>query len=114
MWFAGIDWADVHHDVVVIDGEGYQVGARRVTHTPEGLTALTEFLAAITGPERKAELACIIETTHGLLIPPRRSPGKLLLLTSPRSSNRSAIPRRGKWQPSWSNPCTSPLCTQTR
>ena len=33
MWFAGIDWADDHHDVVVIDGEARQVGVRRVTHT---------------------------------------------------------------------------------
>lgn len=68
MWFAGVDWADAHHDVMIIDDAGRKVGGRRVTHTPEGLTDLNDFLFSITGPERKEELACIIETTHGLLI----------------------------------------------
>src|SRR6266571_1266404 len=62
MWFAGVDWADAHHDVMVIDDAGRKVGGRRVTHTPEGLTELNEFLFSITGPDRKEELACIIET----------------------------------------------------
>ena len=68
LWFAGVDWADAHHDVMVSDDAGRKVGGRRVTHTPEGLTELNAFLLSITGPERKEELACIIETTHGLLI----------------------------------------------
>jgi transposase len=68
MWFAGVDWADDHHDVVVIDAGGHQVGARRVTHTSAGLAELTDFLLSISGAERKEELTCIIETTHGLLI----------------------------------------------
>jgi transposase len=68
MWFAGVDWADTHHDVLVIDNAGRKMGVRRVTHTPEGLAELNEFLLLITGPDRKEELACIIETNHGLLI----------------------------------------------
>jgi transposase len=88
MWFAGIDGADVHHDVVVIDGEGHHVGVRRVTPTPEGLTELTEFLAAITGPERKAELACIIETTHGLLIAALLEAGYPVYPVNPKTVDR--------------------------
>jgi hypothetical protein len=42
MWFAGIDWADDHHDVVVIDADGHQLGTRRVAHTPAGLSDLTD------------------------------------------------------------------------
>ncbi len=68
MWFAGVDWADAHHDVMVIDDAGRKAGGRRVTHTPEGLIELNDFLFSITGPDRKEEMACIIETTHGLLI----------------------------------------------
>ncbi len=40
MWFAGVDWADTHHDVLVIDETSRQVGSCRVTHTVEGLTQI--------------------------------------------------------------------------
>ena len=64
MWFAGIDWADTHHDVLVIDDAGRQVGSRRVTHSPQGLKELQDFLLSISGPSRKEELACIRVLTH--------------------------------------------------
>jgi len=68
MWFAGLDWADQHHDIVVIDESGRQVGSRRVAHSPEGFAQLHEFLVSISTPAGKSELACLIETNHGLLI----------------------------------------------
>jgi hypothetical protein len=71
MWYAGIDWADEKHDVLIIDDAGHQVGKRQVKHSVEGLAELTDFLQSLSGPERKAELACIVETNHGLLITAR-------------------------------------------
>src|SRR5260221_10935833 len=69
MWYAGIDWADDHHDAVVIDEQGQRVASCRVTHTPEGLAQLVTFLQATVGSAPSPqELACLIETTHGLLI----------------------------------------------
>jgi transposase len=68
MWFAGIDWADTKHDILVLDEKGHRLGVRQVPHSVEGLSELNDFLTAITGPDRKAEMACIIETNHGLLI----------------------------------------------
>ena len=66
MWYAGIDWANDHHDIAVIDEQGHQVASRRVAHTPAGLAQLTAFLLEIAhSPE---QVACIIETNHGLLI----------------------------------------------
>lgn len=65
MWYAGIDWADEHHDVLVIDEAGHQVGSRRVAHSPTGLAELTSFLGHIAPPE---QMACILETNRGLLI----------------------------------------------
>ena len=41
MWYAGLDWADSHHDVVVIDDGGRQVASRRVAHSAEGLAELS-------------------------------------------------------------------------
>jgi hypothetical protein len=34
----------------------------------EGLIELKEILTSMCGPSRKAEMACIVETNHGLLI----------------------------------------------
>ncbi len=66
MWYVGLDWADTHHDVVVLDEAGRRVGSRRFAHSHEGLNELKLFLLGIAAsPE---ELACIVETNHGLLI----------------------------------------------
>jgi len=40
MFFAGVDWADDHHDVAVIDQDGELVGSKRVPHSPAGLAEL--------------------------------------------------------------------------
>src|SRR5215468_3191528 len=69
MWYAGIDWADEHHVVVVLDEQGQQVATKQVAHTVEGLAQLTTFLLGVLGTSDPVEaLACIIETSHGLLI----------------------------------------------
>jgi hypothetical protein len=68
MWFAGIDWADTHHDIVVLDERGQTLSSFRVTHTAQGLDELTNRLRTLCGQEKSAELACIVETNHGLLI----------------------------------------------
>jgi transposase len=66
MWFAGIDWADAHHDVAVVDEMGRQHGALQVAHSAAGLETLVTFLRGYAAnPE---QIACIVETTHGLLI----------------------------------------------
>ena len=39
MWYAGIDWADDHHDVVVIEEAGRKQGELRVAHSAAGLEA---------------------------------------------------------------------------
>jgi transposase len=66
MWYVGLDWADTHHDVVVLDEAGRRVGSRRFAHSHQGLHDLKAFLLGIAASPD--QLACLIETTHGLLI----------------------------------------------
>ena len=61
MWYAGIDWADTHHDALVIDEKGRQVGSLRVDHSPQGMSRLNTFLEQIIGDAPKEQMACIIE-----------------------------------------------------
>ena len=68
MFYAGIDWADQKHDALVLDEAGRQLGSIRVAHTQEGLAKLDAFLEQVLAGASKEQLACIIETTHGLLI----------------------------------------------
>ncbi len=88
MWYAGIDWADTHHDALVLDEKGHQRGSLRVDHTPEGLVKLNTFLETITGPEQKEQMACIIETTHGLLIAFLLEAGWPVYPVNPRTVDR--------------------------
>src|SRR5258708_18155148 len=43
----GIDWADQHHDAVVIDERATRVGTLRVPHSAAGIQELTAFLLDI-------------------------------------------------------------------
>jgi transposase len=66
MWYVGLDWADTHHDVAVLDEAGKRVGVRRFAHSHDGLHDLKAFLLGIAASPD--QLACIVETNHGLLI----------------------------------------------
>jgi transposase len=88
MWYAGIDWANDHHDALVIDEKGSQVGSLRVDHTPQGLSRLNTFLEQIVGAESKEQMACIIETTHGLLIAHLLETGWPVYPVNPRTVDR--------------------------
>ena len=68
MWYAGLDWANDHHDVVIIDEAGHQVASKRVSHTKAGVEELIRLLESILGSSDKEQLACVIETNRGLLI----------------------------------------------
>jgi transposase len=85
MWFAGIDWADRHHDVVVIDEAGRKVASLHVEHTAEGLSKLIAFLREIAPLD---QVACILETNHGLLISTLLEAGLLLYPVNPKTVDR--------------------------
>jgi transposase len=88
MWYAGIDWANEHHDALVIDETGRQVGSLRVDHSPQGMSRLNTFLEQMIGAESKEQMACIIETTHGLLIAHLLEAGWPVYPVNPRTVDR--------------------------
>jgi transposase len=86
MWYVGLDWADTHHDVEVLDEAGTRMGARRFVHSHEGLHELKQFLLSIaTQPE---QLACIVETNHGLLITFLLEAGIPVYPVNPKTANQ--------------------------
>src|SRR5438128_3925703 len=88
MWYTGIDWADEHHDALTIDEKGHQRGSIRVDHTPQGFAKLDTFLMQIIGSASKEQMACIIETTHGLLIVHLLEAGWPVYPVNPRTVDR--------------------------
>lgn len=88
MWYAGVDWADSHHDIVVLDEMGHRLTSFRIMHTPKGLDELTSRLTAICGQEHKAELACIVETNRGLLITNLLEAGFAVYPVNPKTVDR--------------------------
>src|SRR5260370_13238129 len=94
MWYVGLDWADAHHDVEVLDEAGKRVGARRFAHSYEGLNALKQFVLSIAAsPEN---LACIVETNHGLLITFLLEAGIPVYPVNPKTANQLRTPAGAK------------------
>lgn len=95
MWYCGIDWADDHHDALTIDEQGHQAGSIRVTHTPEGLSQLDAYLEKMAGPDHE-QMACIVETKHGLLIAHLLEQGWPVYPVNPRTVERRRAPSGAK------------------
>lgn len=96
MKFCGIDWANAHHDALSIDEQGHQLGSIRVAHTPEGLSQLDAYLTRLAASEGKDQVACIIETTYGLLIAHLLEQGWPVYPVNPRTVDRHRAPSGAK------------------
>jgi transposase len=93
MWYAGIDWAETKHDVVVIDEAGHRVASVQVPHTPSGLNKLIRFLGDISPLD---QIACIVEIKHGLLITALLEGGISLYPVNPKTIDRKRVASRAK------------------
>src|SRR5438132_1822341 len=88
MFYAGIDWADQKHEGLVLDEAGRKLGSIRVPHTPEGLDKLDAWLSSALNGQDKEQMACIIETNHGLLIAFLLEQGWPVYPVNPRTVDR--------------------------
>src|SRR3954470_13805140 len=61
--FCGVDWAEGHHDIALIDDEGKLVAKRRINESVEGVAELTA-----AGDSAEEPIPVAIETPRGLLV----------------------------------------------
>ena len=80
--FCGIDWAETHHDVAIINNDGNLVAKKRIPDDPEGFSQLVEMLAE-AGEGAEAPVPVAIETPRGLLVAALRSTGRPVYAINP-------------------------------
>jgi Transposase len=91
----GIDWAQDHHDIAIVDAEGRRVAKRRIPESVAGLTELTAMLAE-AGDDPKDPIPVAIEIPRGLLVPALRAGGRPIYPINPMSVARYR--ERSRWQ----------------
>jgi transposase len=80
--WCGIDWAERHHDVALVDDDGQLLIKERISDDVAGFSRLLQVLAAHAepGPER---MSVAIETAQGLLVAALRAAGVRLFPINP-------------------------------
>jgi transposase len=65
--YCGIDWAEGHHDIALVDSNGQLVAKRRISESVDGFAELTAMLAG-AGDSAGDPIPVAIETPRGLLV----------------------------------------------
>src|ERR1044071_7835337 len=84
--FVGLDWAEAHHDVCVIDAEGRRLGGDRVPEGVEGVARFHELVAAHGDDPGAVVIAT--ETDRGLFVGSLVAAGYSVLAVNPMSTSR--------------------------
>ncbi|MGW8500398.1 IS110 family transposase [Streptomyces sp. CLCI03] len=94
--FCGIDWAENHHDVALVDQDGAQLAKLRISDDSAGFNALLELLAR-HGDSSEEPIPVAIETPRGLLVAGLRATGRKVYAINPlaaaRYRDRSSVAR---------------------
>jgi transposase len=85
--YCGIDWAEDHHDIAVVDRDGTLLARRRITDDPAGLAALLDLLAE-HGDAPGDPIPVAIETPRGLLTACLRATGRPVYPVNPMAVAR--------------------------
>jgi transposase len=84
--FLGVDWAEDHHDLCLLDQTGTVLATRRI---PDGLEGVAILHALVAGHvEEPAEVVVGIETDHGLLAASLVAAGYQVYAVNPVSVSR--------------------------
>jgi transposase len=85
--WCGIDWAELHHDIAIVDETGIMVSKTRIDDTAAGFTQLMDLLA-VHGQGCDAPIPVAIETAKGLLVANLRAAGVPVYAINPLSVAR--------------------------
>jgi transposase len=85
--FCGIDWAEDHHDVAIVDRDGRVLAHLRISDDAAGLARLLELLAQ-HGDTPDDPVPVAIETPRGLLVACLRATGRKVYPVNPMSVAR--------------------------
>lgn len=85
--YCGIDWAEDHHDVALVDQDGSLLAKRRISDDATGFRTLLALLAEV-GEDPAAPIPVAIETTRGLLVACLRATGRQVFAINPTSVSR--------------------------
>lgn len=83
----GIDWADDHHDVALIDQDGTLLVSVRIGDDRAGLEQLLDALAH-HGDSAEQPIPVAIETPRGLLVAALRATGRPVYAINPLAASR--------------------------
>ncbi len=85
--FCGIDWAETHHDVAVVDAEGRLLARRRIRDDAAGYQQLLQLLAE-AGDTATEPIPVAIETSRGLLVAFLRATSRRVYAINPLAVSR--------------------------
>jgi len=85
--FCGIDWAEDHHDIALVDRDGKLLARRRISDDAAGLAQLLELLAG-HGETAEDPVPVAIETPRGLLTACLRATGRKVYPINPMAVAR--------------------------
>ena len=85
--FCGIDWAEDHHDIALVDQDGALLAKRRIGDDAAGFAMLLQLLVE-AGDDPDTPIPVAIETGRGLLVACLRATGRPVFPINPMSVSR--------------------------
>ena len=87
--YCGIDWAEDHHDIALVDRDGGLLARLRISDDAAGLAALLDLLAG-HGDSAEEPIPVAIETPRGLLTACLRATGRPVYPVNPMAAANAA------------------------
>ncbi|WP_151484666.1 IS110 family RNA-guided transposase [Streptomyces albicerus] len=95
--FCGVDWAEDHHDIALLDVGGKQLAKQRINDDAEGFAQFAALLSE-HGDRADAPIPVAIETSRGLLVACLRATGRPVYAINPlavaRYRDRHSVARK--------------------
>ncbi|MFC9646821.1 IS110 family transposase, partial [Streptomyces mirabilis] len=95
--FCGVDWAEGHHDIALVDADGKQLARQRIGDDASGIAQLVTMLTE-HGDTEESPIPVAIETSRGLLVSCLRATGRPVFAINPlavaRYRDRHSVARK--------------------